>query len=277
MDMLVSNGADLVNSRTRHLNELRGFIQQAVSDSVTNTTAESLLDILVMSVLEYWGDDPHDGPPGVPPPSYDPRYIALLYVGLESNWSFSINHACYALPPGASTADFRLAKALDILEDKVARSVTFGVQNLAGHPPFQHLLPNIYQQPARLLDSGSLEDFRFKSQNEIFIFLHHPNIRVDVVADRLLGFKKQGPNDVDPIRERNDTFYNARAVPSADMRTLQNAGTLLRVENYATGAKTVGDWKHSYSMDIRFQLTAGIGQATMLIDPDTGNGSGYEP
>jgi hypothetical protein len=202
---------------------------------------------------DYYGDDPHRPHPGTPPPVFQPKYVALLYLGLMDNWALQVNHACYELPASITTSEGRRDFALDILKDKVARNVTFGLQNLAGHLPYEHQKP-IWDDPARLLDSGSLNDFKFKSPNEIFVFLHHEDIDLDVYDLRLIGFKNIGA-DNNP-RRQNDTFYNTRAVPNAELGNLSDKGTLIRVENYATGIPSMTD-PRVYSMDIKFRPAPG--------------------
>jgi hypothetical protein len=228
--------------------------------------------VATTALKDYWGDDPHRPHPDAP--AFNPRYIALLYLGLGDDWTLAVNHACYALPAIATTPDARRDYALDILEDKVTRGVTFGEQNLAGHPAFRHQKP-VWDEPMREYDSGSLGDFKFKSPNEIFIFLHHEGFPLTFYNRRLIAFKQLGADN--QVRRPNDTFYNARAVPNSDLKTLRDKGTLIRVENYATDVSGMLTDTLLYSMDIKFQINAGSQKVTMIIDPDTGNGTGNEP
>jgi hypothetical protein len=265
MDNVGTITAGLSEALVEKLTAAKVLLREFVSEIVATT-----------ALKDYWGHDPHGSHPTCPPPTFQPRYIALLYLRLRPGWALDVNHACYELPAGTTSPETRLGKALDILEDKVAQDVTFGSQNLSGHPPYRHLIPDIWEEPARLLDSGSLKDFKFKSSNEIFVFLHHENIDVNVYDKRLLAFKTHGAAD-GKIKHPNDTFYNARPVPKNQLRTLENKGTLIRVENYATGVASTMPEPLIYSMDIKFQIKAGGGWVTMVVDPDTGNGSGNEP
>lgn len=232
--------------------------------------------IAATALKDYWGHDPHLPNPHSPPPPFKPDYIALLYLRLDPNWSVEVNHACYRLD-AATTPDERRDKALAILEDKVNRGVTFGEQNLAAHPPYKHRFADIWKDSTRTLDSGSLEDFKFRSPNEIFILLHHEGIAVDVLDKRLLGFKTHGADN--KIRQPNDTFYNARPVPTDELPAgLRTKASLIRVENYATDVDTTTPTTPLvYAMDINFQIKAGNERVTMVVDPDTGNGTGNEP
>lgn len=241
---------------------------------------EEILDFLseviaVSELKDYWGDDPHRPPPGCPTTPFQPKYIALMYLGLEDPWKLKVNHACYELPATVITPEARRDWALDILEEMAPSGKTFGDQTLTSHrPPYKHQKP-IWLDSSREYDSGFLHEFKFKSPNEIFIFLHHKTAAVRVGDKRLLSFKQIGADN--KVRRPNDTFYNARVVPNDELRTLTNKGTLIRVENYATDVSTTMTETLLYSMDIKFQIDAGDGMVTMIIDPDTGNGTGNEP
>ena len=75
----------------------------------------------------------------------------------------------------------------------------------------------------------------------------------------------------------NDAFFNAAEVLNPGPADTK----LIRIRNYATntdGLPIPAGTPLDYSMDIKFQIHAGsAGWVTMIVDPDTGNGTGYEP
>ena len=225
------------------------------------------------------GRDPHDIAPPGNWVAYDPRFIAILYLKLGPNWDISVNHASYPVDQGAD----RLARALEVIAKKVSLSdqrggnVDFGHQDMLDLDPYRQPEP---LNPTRPFDSGTFDDFKFKSQNEIFIFLHHPDMQIRTTENALIGLKS-GYNDRGKMRDLNTCFFHARTVPAADMQGLDPVGKLIRLENYATdqnGELLLEGDDRNYSLDILFQVDAGsAGWITMVVDPDTGNGMGYQP
>ena len=248
-----------------------------VASAALNPEMKALLRALRNA--DPYGSDPHFAEPHNAP--YNPAYIALLYVRLEPNWSMVVNHACYAVPGGAGNAPqnskARLDKARAVFLEKLNQSTTqhkdVQLFELQAHLPCKHTKP-YHPDPLRDHDSVSLEDFKFASQNEIFIFIHHPSTAIQLVPDNLIGFSAKGTGVT--VTLPNGAFFNAEeADPGiADAK-------LIRMRNYATdgaGQPLQAGTTLEYAMDIKFQVNAGgAGWVTMIIDPDTGNGSGYEP
>jgi len=226
------------------------------------------------------GRDPHDIAPPGNWARYDPRYIAILYLKLGPKWDISVNHASYLVDVGE---DARLAKALEVITEKLDLSRKRGSDVDFGDPAMLGLKPYKRSRPAskRPFDSGTFKDFTFKSQNEIFIFLHHPGMNIRTSEKALIGLKS-GYNDAGRMLDLNTCFFHARTVSAKDMPGLAASGTLIRLENYATDQNgellKEGDEDRSYSLDIMFQVNSGsAGWITMVVDPDTGNGTGYQP
>ena len=233
--------------------------------------------------MDTYGRDPHDeappfkAEPGTPE-YYAPEYVALLYLHLGSGWDIQVNHACYAVPAGNDETARRI-KAVAVLGEKVLRNVEFGDSAMLHHNPYQHQLIDVGHQPSHDFDSRAFTDFKFKSQNETFIFIHHPGMAITLAENALFAFKVTGSDGMP--RNQNFSFYHARVVPQAEMGMLAGVGSLLRVENHQLkeDGKRLGlGESRAYGLDILFGVDGGdAGQITLIIDPDTGNGSGYEP
>jgi hypothetical protein len=227
----------------------------------------------------HWGRDPHDPLP--PDPAnwapYNPRYIAILYLRLNSGWDMTVNHACFT--PRVNSPSERLAQVVQILGDKITYDCDFDDSRLRGYGIYKHIYtyPDAGHEQGRDYDSHTFADFNFYNQNELFVFLHDPDIELE--DGDLLGFKAAG-NGPKP-KDFNFAYFNARAVHSAEMSLLlAQEGRMMRVENYATkeDGTLIGNDIRNYSMDIKFRIDAGdAGTITMIIDPDTGNGAGNEP
>jgi hypothetical protein len=227
----------------------------------------------------HWGRDPHDVLPPDPTnwATYDPRYIAILYLRLNANWDMAVNHACFT--PTINTPGERLAQAVRILDDKIAYDCDLGDPRLHPYGIYKHIYkyPDAGHQPNRDYDSLAFTDLNFYNQNELFIFIHDPDITIqngDLIAFKAAGL---GPKP----KDFNFSYFHARAVDPADMsESLAQEGRMMRVENYATkeDGTLIGNDNRNYSMDIKFRIDAGAaGMVTMIIDPDTGNGAGNEP
>jgi len=238
----------------------------------------SIFEALLTASTNFvpYGLDPHEVAPPAGWAPYQPEHIAILYMRIDPLAGIDVNHAAYTMPQGNDDPS-RLAKALSVLTEKVQRDVTFGEQAMVlNHAPYKHQLPHPDPDPFRLYDSGMFEDFGFVSQNEIFIYLHHPDMNLAVDPQALISFKNLGNDDP------NYAFFHAREVQlPTGPGDLGERGNLIRIENYFTkedGSLLKPVDRRNYSMDIRFQVNAGAaGPITILIDPDTGNGIGYEP
>jgi hypothetical protein len=242
-----------------------------------------------LRVADPYGANPHHSEPYQNTP-YNPHYIALLYLRLETNWSMVVNHAYYEVPAGDTPqhAQARLDRATEIFEKKLAESVSqhrdvqFG-ELQGAYQPTKHQTPALpyHPEPLREYDSGSLRDFKFLSQNEIFIFIHHPSVAIKLVPGDLIGFSAKWTTatatGASVLTVPNDAFFNAAEVLNPGPADTK----LIRIRNYATntdGLPIPAGTPLDYSMDIKFQIHAGsAGWVTMIVDPDTGNGTGYEP
>ena len=231
-----------------------------------------------------WGFNPAIDVPtggGANYPPFKPKYISLLYLGLKSDWSIVTNHASYPVAQNTTDAQ-RLTKAVAAFKNVVG-----------GRKRFRDSPGGLYQRTNGDLDSVAFDTFRFKSQNEIFIFLDQvdlpggANTRLLLDAKRVLSFGprlqvKDAQGNHMPAQE-NFSFFNAAAVDLqpylADLGG-RIPGALMRVRNYMTNengaAIVIAD--QGYAMNIHFSVPGPGGiPIPMIIDPDTGNGTGNEP
>jgi hypothetical protein len=244
-------------------------------------------DGVQITSVDDWGENPQDGHPvgGLQhyPSDFKPNYIALLYLGLGSNWQVRVNHASYWMP--GKGPDDRRDKAIAVFKALISGPPQhrFGDRGMQ----IQH---QSFQRKDHSLDGVTFDTFRFASATEIFIFIHQadlvpgPTTQTTITLDprTLLSFgsrlqKKDAHGNPLPAA-RNYSFFNAAVVNGdADLNKL---GGIIRVENWMT--EELGDPitapDISYSMNIHFTIPGNNGrQFPMVFDPDTGNGTGNEP
>ena len=193
--------------------------------------------------------------------NYAPTYIAILFIDFPGGGEISVNHASFSIT--TNTPEGRLNQALAIIRARTTAS------------RFSRMTEStIYERRtgAQGTDRVTFADFGFKSQCELFIYFNSP--KVDLNQDWLISFTpySAGGQPTQP----NYSYANAQAVAAIGTLT----GKLIRVENHLTdpyGCLLDTDTAN-YSMNIHFvmKLTGG-GTVPMVLDPDTGNGSGYEP
>lgn len=240
------------------------------------------------------GYNPHHGEdPACPPtyesgtpPAYNPQYITVVIIDFNKDWVMNVHHASFPLHPGAggNTPNYRLDLALDVIS-----WVNSGPSRKLGHLKFQHFQKLDHVPYPRQAGSypgkrhiPSFDEFAFRSQNEIFIFLKSPDILLNKL--RLLRFTQYSEN-YNGIMGKNFAFFNARCLEGSNLGQLGRYGKLIRVENYVTqaDASVITTPPVRYSMNIHYKIPAlpevGLGQryVPMIIDPDTGNGTGNEP
>lgn len=220
--------------------------------------------------LEKDGANPFKG-------HYDPSYIALVHVYPRDGWKLDLNYACHPIDLG-STEDQRLSLAVDIFNAKVP---LLGTRRNFGHLLAQYR--NLYKfRDYGTYEQFNLDDFTFKSQNEIFFFFDNPDILFDTEPLMIFTSRSSSGYASDP----NYAFFAARLVDPGETGDLYHFGRIIRVRNYVTdergltiGAHNVPTKSQKYSMNIHFTVpnTSGTDRVAFAFDPDTGNGSGYEP
>jgi hypothetical protein len=228
-----------------------------------------------------YGSEAHEEPPpGYP--VFNPSYLCVLFIDFRPDWTMSVNHASYPFQPDPDpevSKVRRLEKAIAVIDGKLAVPGR-DLADVPGHPPYAWQNPPPAHQQGRTRDSTYLEDFKFKSATEIFIFLNNDNLQVGP-DDRLIRFTRYGKagRQGAPMNW-NFSFFRARQVVGPALGVLAGRGKLLRLENHArVDLMTTTDMRaQKYSLNLRIGVPGGeAGIIPLFIDPDTGNGTGNEP
>lgn len=210
---------------------------------------------------------------------FKPRYIALVHVILAEDWTLDVNYACYDFKTEADV-DQRLRKAAEIFSEKI--------EDLGRIKRFKEMtssFPDLYKftkiKPG--YDRDDLENFTFRSQTEIFFFFQKRGIEFN--DDPLITFTSKMRDGGDC--KENYSFFGATLVDTSALTgNLATEGRLIRLRNYVTNkdGKMIGSINdpktYDYSMNILFRVknkTPGAHELALIFDPDTGNGTGYEP
>ena len=289
---------------------LAGCRKNSTSDgggSSTKSTGEftntsTIVDYFKDAGLDNHGDDPHENPP-VPSPPFSPQYSIIVDITSRGAWDITMNHVHFS-NTAPNLAD-RNIFALKALANKKVRNH----RRFRDERNDQELIPinrnEPPQTPPRLADYSNFSRFGCSAQHDIYVYFDH-NSQIEVINTdeyhALFTFsqKRKDGTSVSP----NDSFYNASVV---DIEAVENSlppnfpsmlkgklkGTLLRVENHLTVRSNPLDRTSSniiidntnpgrkvyYKLNIPYIVNAGGGYEgnVIIIDPDTGNGQGYEP
>lgn len=217
-----------------------------------------------------YGDDPHDQPPK----EFKPAFISVLHIAANGLWSYDINYAHFEIQQNLNDAE-RLEQAIIRLEKKISspRKSSFGKISEQNLKPYVKMKTDVGKQ----CDYLEMEPLEFNSENEIFIFIESGKVGLD--DKKLISFSN-GLSD-GSLAAENYSFYWARLVPQNDLGSIKNNGQMIRLRNYcldAGGNSQIGKPELKHSLNIHFGAPLkSRGFVPMVIDPDTGNGSGNEP
>ncbi|MCW3845693.1 hypothetical protein OF829_00465 [Sphingomonas sp. LB-2] len=199
-----------------------------------------------------------------------------MHIGFGPNWTLTVNHASF---PGKLDKPARVARAVEIFETKFSKpgggSYEFQDPTMGGYGPYPW--QKTYHQPHRNVDSTTFDDLLFANRTEIFIFIEHPQVVLFPKEKMLVPttFASDGTTKTDS----NESFFGAEHVTDAELKGLLGKGKMMRLENYvakANGSK-IKTPPEKYSLNIGFTIPSGLGPMMVVVDPDTGNGMGYEP
>ena len=229
------------------------------------------------------GDDPNVGfPTGV---AYAPKYMTLVRITSKGSWDISTNHASFPAPVASSPADpdldmnNRLKAAIEIFKKFTGGNASkrFGELNL----------PGIIKRNQGKFDAIDFDDFNFGHQHDIYIWFDTAAVALHKTAAgkahliEMTSYRADG-TATDP----NKSFY-AQDVSANVQANLK--GSMILVRNYLcdkdgkplrnaddTPANLNSEFK--YSMNIFFELIRKNSKNLIVIlDPSTGNGTGYDP
>lgn len=266
---------------------------QLSAQEVSNRVAE----FIAARGLDNHGDNPNAPPVNQPTPvPFAPRYMAVIHIKSDGPWSISANHAHFSFTAQNTAADpnLRTKHARDILLNKLTKShgrfrdersdARFRVYERSTPPP----------QGDRFADEVDFTRFQFGYQHDIYVFYEHlqGEIGFDDANSQYLTFSKFFKDG--SAANRNHAFFNAqRITDSSILGGLNGKGSLIRLENHVTykdpndpreeqptpGAQyqAIGMGSASlqrYKMNLIYITRSGL---VMMIDPDTGNGVGYDP
>lgn len=247
--------------------------------------------------LDNHGDNPNAAPvPQDSPIAFRPEFMTIIHIRSDGPWSVSSNHAHYShnVQNTAGNPNLRTIHARNILLHKLVDPVgRFRDQrNHSRFPVYDRNRPTAPQPD--LADELDFNLFQFGSQHDIYVFFEHQRdaISFDDRNNRYVTFSKFF-KDGTPAH-RNHAFFNAQRIQDVPtLGGLESRGSLIRFENHMTykvpinptaSQPTQGaqyrdiptgqqNW-HRYKMNLIYVTRSGL---VMMIDPDTGNGVGYDP
>lgn len=234
--------------------------------------------------LDIYGRNPSFGPEpnvdkwGAGLPNFEPQFITLVRISSPEPWKISVNHASFDVSKvdgkyPDETDRKKLALKLfsevalkDVQPRKRLNAVT------SGKLYKRHNIP--HETDTDIVGFG---EFGASQQTEIYIWIDTPKAVID--RNYVISFSpKTGTGkDADP----NDSFFAKGLAESV------YGGPLILVRNYFCtyddSSKKFTSRKPTtkpanYAMNIHFSIPGdGAEMIPMVIDPNTGNGGGFEP
>lgn len=204
---------------------------------------------------------------------FKPKHIAIIQIRSPKAWLLDINHAHFSVDENY-TDQQRLERAISLIGKKGASKKFRDISSLSDKP-------FVKQKPPSIGDSADYSNFAklgFGSQHELFVYFEATNIAFK--SGHLFTFAPKTHRGADAAE--NYAFFDAEVVPYSSMGNLKNKGRMLRLKNYYTDDTGVlipeKAEEITYAMNIHVEMKIDEGDfVPMIIDPDTGNGSGNEP
>lgn len=269
----------------------------------------ALVDFLKAAGLDNFGDNPHNPPP-VPSPTFDPKHSMIIHISSKAAWDLTTNHAHFDndKPIVNGNPSARNLHAASILANKIARSHRhFKDEANSTNPSAEYVPVYRHQVPNELADYVNFAFFGCSKPHDIYVFFEHKKklTMLNTAAYKsLVTFSKKRKDGT--LLSRNRSFYNATEIdlvaldpqlPSRLQRKLH--GTLLRIENHLTkrSAPEPAPLEHDlenpsdnipidpnretlyFKMNFPYKVNEVdlFEGNVVIIDPDTGNGQGYDP
>ena len=230
-----------------------------------------------------WGLDPNvrNWPAGLPQglPEFRPNYITVLIISSPAPWKLTANYASFETTGMDEAA--REARALAILR--------FIAPNAQARKPLRDTASQPWQVYKRKgprhkdqIDVASFDGLGSNQAAELFIWLDIPNAALG--GDYWLSFTPQTAAGAPAAR--NDSFFAralATAVHGRPVLAVRNSFTSYDEQTRTFTPRVSGSAAAIYAMNLHFQLPdgsaggGGLEPFPIVIDPDTGNGIGFEP
>jgi hypothetical protein len=243
--------------------------------------------------LDNHGDNPNEPPiPQTSPIAFSPQFMVIIHIWSDGPWSISSNHAHFSYAEQDPIR--RTEHARDIMLHKLnGPKGRFRDPRNHAQYPVHNRKPPTDPQPD-LVDELDFSTFQFGSQHDIYVFYEHglKEISFDDKNNRYLTFSKFFKDGT--TANRNHAFFNAKHITDAAvLGGLNGKGSLIRLENHMTYKEPMdplatepakgaqyeripkgAQYHHRYKMNLIYLAQSGM---VMMIDPDTGNGVGYDP
>jgi hypothetical protein len=227
-----------------------------------------------------WGRSPTTNPETIPDPNpykgkFNPKFLALVHIEPTDDWTMSVNYSSFKWE-GANDDAARLTRAVQIFSRKT---------ETVKRPRFREMQQNysndfkdMYEfRQQGVYDFDHLNNFKFANQTDIFFFFDSPNIMFEG-HPLMTATEKTSTGGACAL---NHSFLGASVVNDALIGNLKGKGRIVRVRNYVMDSKgaKIELPEQLFSLNIHFtvQDLKQDNPVPMAFDPDTGNGSGYEP
>lgn len=233
------------------------------------------------------GNDPNDGfPKNI---SYTPKFLTLVRISSKGKWDITTNHASFDAPPAsnpvdtAKDAEARLCRAIELFK--------YFKQSRNEQKRFKEIFApgggsGIKKRKNNDYDAIDFDDFNFGYQHDIYIWFDSSDVALHKAGgkDHLIEMTRfTAAGDTTTF---NKSFYASDASAQANPAL---GGKVILVRNYlrdgagnslrdANGNPVDPLKTYPYSMNIFFELIRkGSTNLVVILDPDTGNGTGYDP
>lgn len=227
-----------------------------------------------------FGDPPNDGFPKPADAPYTPKYMTLVRVSSQKKWDITTNHASFLVPP-------TLADPVKDAKNRLDQACAIFAKFKGSLKRFSELMPGgIVERSPGKYDAVDFNDFNFGWQHDIYIWFDSEDVLLHAVSGKdhlieMTPFTAAGAGTT-----FNKSFY-ASNVSTQIPASL--GGKMILVRNYLRdeNGKSLRDGSgqpvdptknYPFSMNIFFELIRKGGKnLVVILDPDTGNGTGYDP
>ena len=217
-----------------------------------------------------WGDDPNIDFPNV---SFEPQYITLVKIESNGPWDISSNHASFDVKGMDET------KRKDLAGEIFKRFKSTKPIHKFGELQHGHTKEyGIKERKGGGYDRDDFREFQFGHQHEIYIWFDSDKVslvRPKTGPARLIAMSAARA-DGTPTAKNKSFYAGEYGANPTDLK-----GPIIVVRNYFRDENEapITDTKDLlYSMNIFFKAqNKQKAEMTIILDPDTGNGVGFDP